>query len=136
MHRLRAHVSYANVAATLALLFAMSGGALAANRYLLSSAKQISPKLLKQLKGQKGAAGPQGSAGPAGAQGAQGTQGPEGKAGNPGSNGKEGAPGAGQRRQRRQRRETGQRERHAGVPAGKQKLDRTDVELQEGARHG
>lgn len=49
MKRTRRHLSYANVAATLALLFAMSGGALAAKHYLVSSPKQISPKVLKSF---------------------------------------------------------------------------------------
>jgi hypothetical protein len=77
-------LSYANVTATLALVFSMSGGALAANHYLISSTKQISPKVLKKLKGKNGtigatgATGPQGPAGAAGAQGVQGIQGVRG----------------------------------------------------------
>jgi hypothetical protein len=66
---LKRHVSYANVAATLALVFAMSGGALAARHYLVNSTKQISPKVLKKLKGR---AGPQGATGPQGKEGPQG----------------------------------------------------------------
>lgn len=46
---MRRHLNYANVVATLALVFAMSGGALAAQHYLLSSPKQISPKVLRSL---------------------------------------------------------------------------------------
>ncbi len=53
-------MSYANVAATMALVFAMSGGALAAGRYLITSTKQISPKVLKALEGK---AGPKGATG-------------------------------------------------------------------------
>jgi hypothetical protein len=49
MNRIRRNLSYANVTATLALVFAMSGGALAAKHYLLSSTKQISPKVLNSL---------------------------------------------------------------------------------------
>jgi len=66
----RKRITYANVVATLALVFAMSGGALAANHYLISSTKQLSPKVLKKLKGKigksgaNGAAGGQGPAGP------------------------------------------------------------------------
>ena len=64
-------MTYANVAATLALVFAMSGGALAAKHYLISSTSQISPKVLKELKkagarGATGAAGPRGRPGPTG----------------------------------------------------------------------
>jgi|CZKG01.1.fsa_nt_gi hypothetical protein len=50
----RGPFSYANVTATLALLFAMSGGALAANHYLISSTKQINPSVLMKLKGSTG----------------------------------------------------------------------------------
>lgn len=38
---IRKHVSYANVAATVALVFAMTGGAYAAKRYVITSMKQI-----------------------------------------------------------------------------------------------
>lgn len=46
---MRRHISYANVAATLALVLSMSGGALAASHYLINSTKQINPKVLKTL---------------------------------------------------------------------------------------
>ena len=39
--RVRRRVSYANVAATLALVFAMTGGAYAAKQYVITSTKQI-----------------------------------------------------------------------------------------------
>jgi hypothetical protein len=71
-------LSYANVAATLALVFSMTGGAMAAHHYLITSTKQISPKVVKALTGKTGktgAAGPAGSPGAAGAPGAPG-QGP------------------------------------------------------------
>ena len=61
---IRKRLTYANVAMTLALVFAMTGGAYAANKYLITSTKQISPKVLKSLKG---ATGTNGAAGPAGA---------------------------------------------------------------------
>lgn len=82
-------MTYANVVATLALLFAMSGGALAAKHYLVTSTGQISPKVLKELKkpGARGAIGPAGPAGPAGATGAAGVN------GSPGAQGPQGAPG-------------------------------------------
>ena len=51
---MRKRLSYANVTATLALVFAMSGGAMAANHYLITSTKQINPKVLKKLNGQAG----------------------------------------------------------------------------------
>ena len=83
MKPIRRHLSYANIVATLALLFAMSGGALAAKHYLINSTKQINPKVLKKLKvpGKTGATGPRGvgAAGPPGATGAEGAKGPAGQ---------------------------------------------------------
>jgi hypothetical protein len=79
---MRRHLTYANVAATLALVFAMSGGALAAKHYLVESTSQINPKVLKKLRGHNGKigktgkAGLTGLAGPAGATGAAGATGP------------------------------------------------------------
>ena len=78
---MRPRLTYANVAATIALVFSMSGGALAANHFLITSAKQISPKVLKKLVGPRGAVG---------APGAPGKEGPVGK---DGASGKEGTPG-------------------------------------------
>jgi hypothetical protein len=46
---MRRHITYANVTATLALVFAMSGGALAAKHYLVTKTNQISPKVLQSL---------------------------------------------------------------------------------------
>ncbi|HEX9482469.1 MAG TPA: hypothetical protein VF927_10240 [Solirubrobacteraceae bacterium] len=65
----------------------MSGGALAANHYLINSTKQINPKVLKKLKGKTGTTGAAGKTGATGAQGTAGTTGKEGP------QGKEGAPG-------------------------------------------
>jgi hypothetical protein len=79
---LRSRLTYANVVATLALVFAMSGGALAATHYLITSTKQISPKVLKKLEGREGAAGAagkEGAAGKAGANGANGSNGSNGE---------------------------------------------------------
>jgi len=105
--RIRKRVTYANVALTLALVFAMTGGAFAAGKYLITSTKQISPKVLASLKGKAGpagaagatgavgATGPAGAAGPAGpaGTGVQGLQGPEGKEGKEGPAGKNGTNG-------------------------------------------
>jgi hypothetical protein len=85
--RIRKRLTYANVAMTLALVFAMSGGAYAASKYLITSTKQISPKVLKALKGANGKTG---AAGANGANGAQGTAGANGKDGTTGTNGKDG----------------------------------------------
>lgn len=94
MFKTRRHLSYANIVATLALLFAMSGGALAASHYLITSTKQIKPSVLSKLKGKAGSAGPAGPAGAAGA-GSAGPAGPAGPAGtgSPGPEGKTGSPG-------------------------------------------
>jgi hypothetical protein len=83
MHSIRRHLSYANVVATMALVFAMSGGALAASHYLINSTRQINPKVLKKLKkpGKTGRTGFQGPRGPRGATGRAGATGPAGPAG-------------------------------------------------------
>jgi hypothetical protein len=116
MRFVRRHLSYANVAATLALLFAMGGGALAATHYLITSTNQISPAVLGQLRGKpgppgprgkqgkqgrrgprggpvgpRGRRGPEGPPGPDGLTGVQGVQGPEGRRGPPGEKGDPGA---------------------------------------------
>jgi hypothetical protein len=67
-----------NAIAWLALFVAMGGTSLAASRYVISSTKQINPKVIKKLKGNsgpRGLAGPQGPQGPLGPQGPQGGQG-------------------------------------------------------------
>jgi hypothetical protein len=97
--RRRLHLSPTMVIATLALLFAMSGGAYAASRYVITSTKQISPKVLKSLQGKTGATGAPGAtgttgpAGPQGSAGATGPVGPQGNTGKEGTAGKEGTPG-------------------------------------------
>jgi hypothetical protein len=90
---LKSRLTYANVAATLALVFAMSGGALAASKYVITSTKQISPKVVKSLKGKNGKTGAAGVAGAPGTPGAQGKEGPTGKEGLIGKEGKEGKEG-------------------------------------------
>jgi hypothetical protein len=88
--RLRAiRQSYPSVAATTALIFSMSGAALAAHHYLITSTHQLSPKVLRALHGRKGPTGPQGAqgvSGPPGPQGAQGAAGPTGPQGPAGQN--------------------------------------------------
>jgi hypothetical protein len=81
---MKPRLTYANVAATLALIFAMSGTAIAAKHYIITSTKQIKPSVLSQLRGKAGRAGllgPGGPAGPAGPQGPAGPPGPGGPAG-------------------------------------------------------
>ncbi len=87
---IRSRITYVNVVATLVLVFAMTGGALAAKKYLITSTKQISPSVLKSLQGKAGVAGAPGAAG---VQGAQGPAGPGGPAGSGGAKGETGAAG-------------------------------------------
>ena len=103
----RRHLSYANVTATMALLFAMSGSALAADHFVARAAKprefgyritsitQISPKVQAQLKatGKPGRTGSAGGAGATGATGSQGSAGPSGAAGTSGVKGLQGEQG-------------------------------------------
>jgi Collagen triple helix repeat (20 copies) len=96
--RKRMHFSPATAIATLALVFATTGGAYAASKYLITSTKQISPKVLKQLKGKAGPAGPAGAvgvgtAGATGPQGPAGSQGPKGETGTKGEQGVKGENG-------------------------------------------
>lgn len=90
---LRRRVTYANLAMTIALVFAMTGGAFAAKRWVITSTKQIKPSVLKQLEGKPGPAGPEGKQGLAGPEGKQGPVGPEGKQGLDGKQGLEGKAG-------------------------------------------
>lgn len=95
--RIRKRLTFTNVALILVLVFVMTGGAYAAKKYLITSTKQISPAVLKQLEGKAGPAGSpgaQGPAGPAGPAGTNGTNGTNGKDGEKGANGNEGAAGA------------------------------------------
>ncbi len=94
--KIRKRVTFANIVMTLALVFAMTGGAYAAGKYLITSTKQISPKVLKALVGKRGPAGhigAAGSAGPVGSAGPAGIKGEAGAKGAPGGNGENGAAG-------------------------------------------
>jgi Collagen triple helix repeat (20 copies) len=90
---IRKHLSYANIAATLALVFSMSGAALAAKHYLITSTQQIKPSVLRELKGHVGPQGLPGAKGEPGARGPEGKPGPEGKEGKTGKEGQEGKEG-------------------------------------------
>jgi hypothetical protein len=91
--RIRRHCNFTTFVACIALLFAMSGGAYAAGRYLITSTRQISPTVLKALKSGKGPAGINGAAGNPGAQGAPGSQGSQGPKGETGAGGAKGETG-------------------------------------------
>jgi Collagen triple helix repeat (20 copies) len=90
---MRRRFSYANVAATLALVLSMSGGALAASHYLINSTKQINPKVLKKLKGNAGKTGATGATGATGLKGETGAAGAKGETGAAGAKGETGATG-------------------------------------------
>jgi hypothetical protein len=93
LSKLKGRFGLPGVLAVIALVFAMTGGAYAAKKYVITSSKQISPTALKAIakkaRGPRGAAGPQGPAGPAGS----GTPGPAGPAGPQGPKGDKGADG-------------------------------------------
>jgi hypothetical protein len=91
--KIRKRLTYTNVGVTLALVFAMTGGAYAASKYVITSTKQIKPSVLKQLQGKAGARGAQGPQGPGGATGASGPQGPGGATGASGPQGAAGGTG-------------------------------------------
>lgn len=102
MKRIRRHIGYANVVATLALLFAMSGGVMAATGGFTSSGRlqacvneEGGIKLLKSgrhcKRGQKTVAWNQ--TGPAGSRGVAGAPGTPGASGTAGSSGTNGATG-------------------------------------------
>lgn len=89
---IRKRMTYTNVAMTLALVFAMAGGAFAAGgkhhkkahkkpAVVITSTKQISKSVLAALKGNVGPVGQQGPSGPAGLAGKDGTNGANGKDG-------------------------------------------------------
>jgi hypothetical protein len=84
----RRRPGYAEVVATLALLFSVTTGAIAAGHYLITSTKQISPKVLAKLKGRRGPTGPRGR------KGLHGPLGPTGPKGSPGA-GLDGTPFSG-----------------------------------------
>lgn len=93
MFKPKRRLNYANITATLALVFSMSGGALAASHYLINSTKQINPKVLKSLKGKDGTNGANGAPGTTGTTGATGATGTTGATGATGGAGKEGPTG-------------------------------------------
>jgi hypothetical protein len=101
MEKRKLRVSPALVLSIVALVLALTGSAIAAKRYLITSTKQISPAVLKQLTamsrggttGAPGAKGPTGDKGATGGQGMPGERGQTGERGPAGGQGPEGPPG-------------------------------------------
>jgi len=91
---LRKRFTLTNLGVVAALVFAMSGGAYAASKFVITSTKQISPSVLKALKGKSGKNGTAGATGPAGLAGPTGPTGATGPAGSMGSTGSTGSSGA------------------------------------------
>jgi hypothetical protein len=90
LSRFKRQFGVPGVISFVALVFAMSGGAIAAGHYVADSGakKPSAPGKKKVVRGPKGPAGPRGPAGPQGPAG-QGLRGPEGPAG---PKGPEGSP--------------------------------------------
>lgn len=78
---IRRRLTATNGVLVVALVLMMSGGAYAASKALITSTKQISPKVLKELKGANGVNGRNGTNGSSGAQGPQGEKGQQGEKG-------------------------------------------------------
>jgi hypothetical protein len=82
---IRNRLGIPGIISIIALVFAMTGGAYAAKKYVITSTSQIKPNVLKSLQGKDGAPGPTGAAG---LPGAAGSKGDNGTAGSSGANGK------------------------------------------------
>ena len=82
------------VAAAVAALWVVAGGAGAAARFVITSTSQIKPSVLRALHANETARGVPGATGPQGAPGAQGPQGAPGPPGPPGNPGVAGAAGS------------------------------------------
>jgi hypothetical protein len=91
---LRTRFGIPGVISVIALVFAMLGGAYAANNSSGGGKATASAKAKKGPRGPKGATGPAGPAGPAGAAGAKGDAGANGTNGSDGAKGATGATGA------------------------------------------
>ena len=90
---LRRHGVAGWLVAVASLVLVVGGTAWAAHRYVITSSKQISPRVLAQLHGATGAPGAKGDAGAGGPQGPVGNAGPAGSQGPSGPTGPSGATG-------------------------------------------
>jgi hypothetical protein len=92
----RRRPSYANVASTLALIVAVGGGTAfaASHHYIITSTKQIKPKVLRTLHGKNGKNGKDGNNGKKGTNGTNGVTGPTGPTGATGATGPAAVPNA------------------------------------------
>jgi hypothetical protein len=112
LRRFRPRPTYANIAASAALIFATAGGAYAAtssNSYTIHACSSKQAGQLRIVSGharcrhdehpliwnQQGPSGARGPTGAAGATGARGPTGPQGASGSPGTTGAQGPPGPG-----------------------------------------
>jgi hypothetical protein len=77
-NKLRTHFGVPGAIAVAAFVFAMAGGAWAANKYVITSTAQIKPSVLKKLTGAPGPPGAPGSNGSNGSNGAAGQAGGKG----------------------------------------------------------
>ena len=93
MHYLRNRFGIPGVISVIALVFAMLGGAYAANNSSGGGKATASAKAKKGPRGPRGATGPAGPQGPAGPAGAKGDAGAAGANGQPGAQGPQGNPG-------------------------------------------
>lgn len=96
---MRKHLTPAMIIALLALFFALTGGAVAAQRLIITSTSQIKPSVRTELRGktgprgETGPTGPKGDTGPAGVMGQTGSQGVAGASGASGAQGPQGLKG-------------------------------------------
>jgi hypothetical protein len=75
LSHLRKRLGIPGVISVIALVLAMTGGAFAASKFIITKKNQIAPKVLKELKGNTGPAGANGTNGANGAPGAAGANG-------------------------------------------------------------
>jgi Collagen triple helix repeat (20 copies) len=94
LNSLRTRFGIPGLISVIAVVFAMAGGALAANGITGSGGGKATASSAKATASAKGKRGPRGKTGPAGPAGPTGPTGPAGAAGAPGPKGDTGAPGA------------------------------------------